>query len=126
MKKQKPDISFEGQLQSVPIRNRRARIEKSPENPTALAIEVELKYTGLVGLLSRALKPRRTRTYELSGLSRDIFDRIDGKTTIDKLIDHLMAAYKLSFFEARALVLQYTRDLMQRGLIAITGQEEKD
>ena len=44
------------------------------------------------------------------------------KTTIDDLIDYLMSEHKLTFFEARGIILKYTHDLMQRGLIAVAGE----
>jgi len=48
---------------------------------------------------------------------------LDGKLTVENLIDQLCASDNLTFLESRALVTQYLRDLMQRGLIAIVPEE---
>jgi hypothetical protein len=121
MKKPAP-IDFATQLEAIPVHNTRAKIESSPDKPGVLSVTVDLKYAGYKALLARVLKPRYTRTYQVTGLSLELFNLMDGKTTIDALIDYLMEQHKLTFFEARALVLKYTHDLMQRGMIAVAGE----
>lgn len=113
------EIDFETQLQTVPVRNARLKLSRDEKHADALIVEVELRYRGMSGLIAPLVKARNSKRYELVGLSRELFERLDGKLRVEDLIDSLSQADKLTFFEARALVTLYLKDLMQRGLIVI-------
>lgn len=119
--KNTPQLTFETQLQSVPVRNERVRITRPEDNAGALIVEVDLSYRGIVGLLSRLFHPRKSKKFQLEGLAREIYERIDGRRSLEQFIDDLMAGHKLTFFEARALIVQYLKILMERGLIVIAA-----
>jgi len=114
-----PALDFETQLQSVPVRNEKLSVAVSQSDAQALLVEVELRYRGPVAWLARQVGARRRKRYELVGLSRELFEMLDGERTVEQLVDRLCEQDRLTFLESRALVLQYLRDLMQRGLIVI-------
>lgn len=117
----KPVLDFETQLKSVPVRNENVRLSPSDMDPEVLIAEVTLKYSGLLALARALFKARNVKRIALTGLTRELYGKLDGKRTVEDLIDHLIEAEKLTFFEARALVTQYLKDLMQRGLVAIVS-----
>jgi hypothetical protein len=67
----------------------------------------------------KTLKAREFKKYSLVGLSRNMYESVDGKKTVEDLLNRLMKEYKLTFLEARALTLQYLSDLMTRGLVVV-------
>lgn len=116
--KGKPQLDFEVQLATIPIRNERVR-SLPGRVPHARTIELDVRHSRVRGVLARLLKLKTTKKYELAGLSLDLYDSLDGQKSVEDLVDALMARYKLSFFEARALLLQFLRDLMRRGLVVV-------
>jgi hypothetical protein len=121
MKKQ-PLLNFETQLQSVPVRNENVQLAPSDKDPEVLVAEVTLKYQGLLALAKALFNARKVKKLALTGLTRDLYEKLDGKTTVEDLIDHLMKAEKLTFFESRALVVEYLKGLMKRGLIVVAAE----
>jgi len=116
-------LEFEAQLHSVPVRNEKLDVRPAESDPNALIVEVELVYRGLFGLLRPLVGARRRKRYELAGLSRELFESLDGKRTVEDLIETLRIQDLLTFLEARALVMHYLKDLMQRGLIVLAAEE---
>lgn len=121
----KPSIDFEHQLHTVPIRNTQAEVSASDRVPDAILVQVQLKYTGLLGPIAKWVKARKAKRYELAGLSREMFERVDGKTSVEQLVDWLCEQDRLTFLEGRALVVHYLRDLMKRGLIVVLDIEHR-
>ena len=117
----KKHLDFETQLHCVPVRNEGVKAYTPDHNPGALIVEVRLRYGGLLNLAAKILKTKRVRRYELAGLSRELYAKLDGKRTLEQLIMELASAEKLTFLEARALLVQYLKDLMQRGLVVIAA-----
>lgn len=114
-------LDFETQLHTVPVRNGKLKISPLAQDPAVLVVEVELFYRSLLGLVAPLVGARRRKRYELAGLSRELFESLDGRKTVENLIDTLRTEDKLTFLEARALVMQYLKDLMQRGLVVIVA-----
>ncbi len=119
----KPTLDFRTQLHSVPVRNEKVRTCDSPPDSGVLIVEVELRYRGLLGGIANFVKARQRKRYELAGISRELFEKLDGKRTVKDLVDWLCKQDRLTFLEGRALVLHYLRDLMKRGLIVVAADE---
>ena len=79
-------LDFETQLHTVPVRNEKLVLSGSPHNPDALVAEVELRYRGLMRNVASFVKSRNRKRYELVGLSRELFERLDGTLTVADLI----------------------------------------
>lgn len=84
-------------------------------------ISVPLVYPAWLRSVANTLRLRGQRSYELDGVGRAVFDRVDGETRVEDLVDWLAADYRLSFHEARVLIMKYLQMLMERGLIVIAG-----
>ena len=48
------------------------------------------------------------------------YEAVDGRKTVEQLIDEFAAREKLTFFESRALLGQYFQTLVRRGVIVAT------
>lgn len=119
----KPDpaprtFDFKSQLSARPVRNLKVIGGSVAENGT-VTVTVPLTYQGVAGFLSRIFKPRTSRTYRIDGPAVELWTRIDGKTRVEHLIEHLMTEHQLGFFEARAMVIHLLGVWMGRGLIAV-------
>jgi len=118
-RKKGPALDVETQLQTVPCRNIHVRTWQKDDDPETLVVEVKLKPSGLLALAMKALRSKGIKKYGLVGLSRRMYEEVDGKNTVEDLLNGMMANHKLTFLEARALTLQYLSDLMARGLVVI-------
>lgn len=121
MRKTRPQLDFSTQLHTIPVRNQSLRVIEDDTASDTLVVEVEVEKRGLVGLLARYANTPPRKQYELAGLSRELFDELDGKRSMEELIDWLAALESLTFMEARALILHYLGDLMKRGLVVIAA-----
>lgn len=119
----KPSIDFEHQLHTVPVRNAHVGITESEKSSDTILVEVQLRYKGILKPVAEWVNARKKKRYELSGISREIFEHINGKKNVEDLIDWLCEQEKLTFLEGRALVVHYLRDLMQRGLIVVLAED---
>lgn len=118
----KQPLDFHTQLRCIPVRNSSVTVSSPDHDPDGLIVEVRLTYRGLLSLAPALFKTKRTRRYHLTGLSRELYEKLDGKRTLEDLIDELSAEEKLTFLEARALLVHYLKDLMQRGLVVIASE----
>ena len=120
MSSEKPEMDFNSQLKSVPIRN--AKVRAVSAKADSAVFEVDLKYNRLLYPFAMLLGMRKSRKYELYGLSLELYRTLDGTRSTENLIDELAERFKLTFFESRALVTSYLSMLMRRGLIVIVGR----
>jgi hypothetical protein len=110
--------AFAAQLSSVPVRNERSEVRR--DEPASLRVAVSLVYPPWLASLAQALHLRRERSYELEGVGRRVYEGIDGRASVASLIDDLAEEHRLSFHEARVLVMTYLKTLAERGLIVLT------
>lgn len=76
--------------------------------------------------LSWIVPVRKARTYHLDAVGSRVWDLCAKKSTVEQIIDIFSAEYGLSFHEARVMLANYTRDLIQRGLLVIVYEEQDD
>jgi hypothetical protein len=113
--------SIEQQLLVVPVRNHRVQ---TAEDAKGLTVTVEMLYPGLMKPLVRLLKMRKQRSYRLDGIGLAVYRRVDGKAALEQLIDWLAEEHRLSFHEARTLLMQYLQTLMEKGLVVLAATEQ--
>jgi hypothetical protein len=111
--------AFTDQLRATPIKNEKAVV--SPVESAGVRISVPLVYPPWLRPVANAIHLRKERSYELEGVGRAVYDRVDGETSVEDLVDWLAAEHRLSFHEARVLVMKYLQMLMERGLVVIAG-----
>lgn len=112
--------TFLEQLKATPVKNEMA--VAAVDESTSLRITVPLVYPPWLRPIANTLHLRGKRSYELEGVGRAVYDRIDGDTSVEVLVDWLAAEHRLSFHEARVLVMKYLQMLMERGLVVIAGK----
>ncbi len=111
-------LSFEGQLASRVMVN--AGAEVVSEDINYIQMKVKLQLGAVARFLKKFVYVRDYRKYLLTDFNCLFFRHIREKSyTVLELIYWLADREKLSFFEARALVLQYVGDLMKRGLVVV-------
>lgn len=79
----------------------------------------------LVPPLSWILPFSSHRRVELDVLGVEVLDRCDGRNTVESIIEQFAQSHTLTFREAQLAVMQFLRQLTQRGLVAIVGVEEE-
>lgn len=116
------DLTYEEQLEAHAVVNEKAEIEK--ETKDYILVKIQLEYNNnLVKPLVKWLKPRTHKTYQLYGLGLEVYRKIISEhMQIRELIYWLRDTYNLSFYEARNLILQFTGDLMKKGIIVIEAK----
>lgn len=103
-------------MTSIPARN--GGIHEQPgDDGISVVVTVQLNYKPWLQPLAKLLKARIKRKYRLEGLGLEVYRMIDGKRNFEKLVDLFADKHCLTFFESRALLMQYLRILMQRGII---------
>ena len=118
-----PDFSaIKKNMESIPVQNHEVEIKKTDDGEIYI-IDVQLKYSGLHKKLATLLKLKKVRRFQLDGISLEIYHLMDGRKTIEGLVDYLYDTYNLSFFESRGLVLHYVHLLTERGIIVVAGVE---
>jgi Coenzyme PQQ synthesis protein D (PqqD) len=112
--------AFADQLEATPIKNEKAVM--SITEADAVRVSVPLIYPAWLRPVANVMRFRKQRSYELEGVGRAVYDRVDGQTSVAALVDWLATEHQLSFHEARVLIMKYLQMLMERGLIVIAGK----
>jgi len=73
--------------------------------------------------LSWIVPVRKERTYQLDAVGARVWALCGKRLTVEEMVDLFAAEYALSFHEARVLLANYIRDLIQRGIVAIVYKE---
>ena len=116
--------SLEDQLQATPVRNEKVEIAKSDDGKS-LRITLDLKY-GKWNFMARLVKARQKKTYLLDGPALAVYQMLDGKTRLADLMAMMMQRYQLTFFESRALTINFLHILLERGLIVVMAPAADD
>ncbi len=120
MAKRQQRVSFQQHLQAVP--ERCPPLRKAYKDGV-LRLTVEACYGGLLGHLQGIFQITREKPYDLDGLALEVYESIDGKRTLENLIDLFATRHHVTFLEARALLSQFLQMLEKRDLIEITLPE---
>jgi hypothetical protein len=123
-KHEQHEPTFAEQLEARPIKNERAVASRTEDD--AVRLRVPLVYPVWLRSAARALGLRQEKSFELEGVGRAVYDRVDGKNSVENLVDWLAREHGLSFHEARVLIMKYLQMLMERGLIVIAANAPRD
>jgi hypothetical protein len=61
----------------------------------------------------------KEKNVQLDKLGAEIYALCDGRRTVEEIIDLHKDRWRLSFFESRAMILQFLRQLLERNLIVL-------
>ena len=122
MKKQASDSIHLFQLRSVPVANQAVAIKATSEDK--LQLSVPFNRTHWSKAVRHLLPLSEETNIELDRLGAEIFALCDGEHTVEELIDCHKDRWKLSFFESRAMILQFLQHLMRHNFIALETPAE--
>lgn len=105
------------QLLSVPVVNEAATQRPTPGD--TLHLTVPLQQPVWAQALRFLLPFSREKNAELDRFGAEIFAWCDGTRTVEEIIDLHKARWQLSFFESRAMILQFLELLMRHGFLAM-------
>ncbi len=110
-------LSQEAILRAVPHRNRAVQVEPREEG---LLLSVPLRRVWWApGIVRWLFRISEVRSVQLDALGSHVLSFINGRRSVEKVIEKMMREYNLSFYEARISVLQFLKMLTERGLIGL-------
>lgn len=109
-------VSWKGMLEVVPVRNEAAKVTERVDGEPGLIIEVPNQRPGWYwGPLKFLFPMRKTNRMFLDGLGANVWLLVDGKQTVEEIIEIFAQQHALSFHEGRVLMTQYLKNLTERG-----------
>lgn len=124
MKNDRPSMShlLEWQLHSVPMVNAAVEIQELESGKKILTVPVAHKAWSRV---ARHVLPIRDRKrVELDALSAETLTLLDGKHTVEEIVELHKDRWQLSFFEARGMILDFLRSMVKRGIVILNAPED--
>jgi len=118
------DGLLELQLRSIPLRNEAGQVKPTTEGKTEII--VPLRHRWWSRLLQHVLPLSDTKRVELDEIGAAVYALCDGEHTVEELIELHRERWKLSFFEARAMIFAFLRQLMCRNLILLATPRERE
>lgn len=120
--KRQPKINRHRALGSYPVRNQAVEWRAEGEQRTVL---IARRREDAVGrLLSLFFVVPKERKYELDAVGSYVWQRCDGRHTVEQLIRDLAARYKLNRKEAEVSLAEFLRRLGKRKLVALAVPRE--
>ncbi|MDQ2799332.1 MAG: PqqD family protein [Armatimonadota bacterium] len=101
--------------------------EDDEETPVGVALRVPHRDDWTSRLLARFFGMPPRKTIELDEFGAGVWERCDGKHTIEQLVRHTCDAYKLNQRQAEVSIVRFMQMLAQRRLIGtLTGETRKE
>ncbi len=111
-------ITFDQQMRSVVRINEAVTVDA--EGDTFIRLKIGLRLSRTAKLVGLIYKVRDYKKYLLTDFNCTLYRLIQAKPiTVRALIRWLADREKLTFFEARNLVLDYVANLMRRALVVV-------
>lgn len=106
---------MEKQLKLKAVVNKSAKISWLPHDRCKVALPYRKDgWRKAVGMVFRFPEER---TFEIDELGTEILQWCDGKTTFETMIDRYMKKWKLSFFEARSMLMTFFGPLIKNNIV---------
>jgi hypothetical protein len=109
-------------LRMVPVPN--AAAARTPLPDGGLRLAVPLNRPRWVTLLAWWLPVSKERRVELDRAGAEALALLDGKRALGEIVEAHRERWKLSFFEARGMVLDFLRPLVRAGLVALVAPKD--
>ena len=104
-------------LRTVPVANRAATVKIAGEGLHVL-LPIRRRWW-MRPPLSWVLPYREHRTVALDRLGREVYEAVDGRRTVEAIVERLAEAHRLRFHEARMAVMQFLRMLAERNIVIL-------
>ena len=118
-------LAMDEMLRMVPHLNRMMKVHTT-DNGAFLTVPRRNPWWLKHGPLAWFFPVRREHVMQLDAVGRTMLGYCDGQATVEYVIDRMMKKFKLSFQEARVSVMQFIRQLVQRGVLALVMPREKE
>lgn len=104
---------------SKPLANASVRSEVLDNGVIVLSVPMDPRAMGMLGWLVRTRKEPLIKRYELDIVGAYVWQKCDGKTTVEGIARGLAESFQLTSAEAEASLKVYLETLTQRRLIAL-------
>ena len=116
-----PRLSKQSALAAIPVQNREVTTEVTASGHILIRYPVTMR-PWMAKWLRRfkGTSPQiRFRKLQLDNLGTDVWQMIDGKRTVQDIIDKFAQIHQLQSAESESAITQFLRDLGKRGLIGM-------
>lgn len=117
------EVLLATQMRSIPAIN--ATVKVQDLNGGRKLLLAPLDHRGWTLILKRILPLRSVRKIEIDQLSANLLRQCDGNTTVADIIETYRERWKLSFFEARGMVLEFLKQMVRNRIILLVVPEVK-
>jgi hypothetical protein len=116
-----PSLSRTESLALIPVKNSRIVQERLPGGEILItyAVPVGPLSAAVMRYLGRGSGQEIPKKVQLDGMGSGMWELIDGRRTVRRLIDLFARAHNVPVQEAEVAVTQFVRSLGRRGLIAL-------
>lgn len=108
-------------LQTIPVLN--SETLRTPVENGAVRLTLPLKHTRWISVLRFWLPLSRQRRVELDRHGVATLSLLDGRRTLESMVELHQQRWKLSWFEAQGMVLDFLRPLVRDGFVALVTQK---
>jgi hypothetical protein len=110
-------------LETVPVRNESTRTEQRDGGEVVVFVPTRRRwFTGPP--FTWVFPLRDERGFHLDRLGTEVWQAIDGRRTLEQIIERFASRHRLSFHEARLSVETFLRDLTGRGIVVMVGRSK--
>ncbi len=110
-------ISLEALLEAIPVCNRAARVEKNGQE-VVVYLPIRPRWW-MKPPFSWALPYRDERGVALDKLGAEVYAAVNGRRTVEQIVESFAKTHRLRFHEARLAVMQFLRMLAERNIIVL-------
>ena len=116
-----PRLSKQSALAAIPVQNSEVTTEITASGHILIRYPVTLRpWMAKVLQRFKGTPPQiRFRKLQLDNLGTDVWQMIDGKRTVQDIIDKFAQIHQLQSAESESAITQFLRDLGKRGLIGM-------
>lgn len=120
-----PDHSRQHALECVPVKNPRVSEAVDSNGELRLLYQVQVRpwFHGVLKKITGRRKTVLDRTLQLDLLGTSVWQMIDGRKSVRKIIDEFRDLHQLNRREAEISVTAFFRELGKRGLLAMREEE---
>jgi hypothetical protein len=124
MKRPAPSRSIDAEafLKARPVANQRATVDDKPGGGALVHVPLN-RPRWLVPPMSWLIPFSQERRIELDPVGKSVLTMCNGRRNVETIIEEFAQANKLSFREAQLPVTKFLKQMTERGIVAIVGQE---
>lgn len=120
MPRRRPALSPADAMAARPVRAAEAELVRTVEGgKVTVPLRPPARWQWLYRLPAGA-----TKTFELDAVGLFVWETIDGRTTVQQIVERVAERFRLNLRMAQVPTLQFLRTLMSKGLIGMAPESE--